>query len=918
MSAEPTSIGNYRIISRLGGGGMATVYRAMQTGLQRVVALKIMAPQFADDPHFCDRFLREAQAGALISHPNVITCYDAGKIDGKLYLALELVTGGDLDQLTITRGGQIDETLALNLIRDAAAGLEAIEGAGLVHRDIKPANIFVSDKGVAKLADLGLVHFSDESTGGKSNVTNPGTIMGTPAYIAPEQARGIKDIDIRADIYSLGASLFHLLTGGPPYNGDSPLATLVSVLNDPFPDPLSLRPDLSASVCSIILKSCEKDRSLRYSCARHMREDLVCALEGNPLRHAKVKTKTGQHDAAPASKSPPHSPIPKSPAPRSQVPSPPPAPAPTPVPTTSKTRIDVSPTPGTDKLTQSSTPTPPAQSPGGNSKIDLVQLKQLTKRIVVDKQSLTASLALAPGASFPRFLLDQVLEAAGIVYGLIQGSINDAARPSQTPRRIVLARGSPPSPGIAGKGVRGEKLAPVDAAIMIVVAEDGLSAAALTRMGELVTKEDIEPVLKASQIRFGLNIAALHQLVDGPASPNGRLVIARGRAPVPANPGGFNLSENVENTSIDTLGGCDLKRVNTGATLGSWTEASDGIPGMDVLGRPLPAAKVKNLRPEDCIGEGTEIGRDGMGMLVLRATRNGLCQRQLSGSVRVVGAVEIVGNLTADSPPIDTTDIVIIRGNVEAGARISSSSDVVILGDLSDAHISTGGSLQVQGSIGPGQSPLIAGETITAENISVRRVMAGNLKISGTVSHCELLSSGDITCERVIGGSVTAGGNLTVNTVGDSDGTSTELWAGHNLSYKDQSELVRLAEKRHDAERDRLVSECKTIEADLNDSERKNVMLQNSRYVKSEVAAQMKDRLDLLRQNQQAAAQASETARKELARLRGLTEELKNLGDNANAKIQVAVVAHAGTVLRLANMEPEILNAPRLKMKLGK
>ena len=876
MSGDPTNIGNYRILAKLGGGGMATVFRALQLGLKREVALKVIIPQLASDPKFCERFLRESQAGALINHPNVITCFDAGQADGQLYLAMELVTGGDLEQLAVKRGGSVEESLALTLLRDAAAGLEAVEGAGLVHRDIKPANIFVSDKGVAKLADLGLVHFSQ----GDDKVTHPGTIMGTPAYIAPEQAQGVADIDIRADIYSLGATLFHLLTGRPPFSGDSPLATLVKAINDPFPDPRSLRQELSAAVSAVVLMACHKDRARRYSCARHLREDLACALEGNPLRHAKSASTS--------------------------------VPAPSAKPSN----------PGTEKNHPAATPTPPVpgagKTPAPVLRVDPAQLKLLTKRLIIDKQGLTASLTLAPGASFPRFLLDQILEAAGITFGLIQGSINDATRPSQTPRRIVLAQGDPPSPGLAGKGVRGEKIPPIDQPLIFLTADDGGSCVALTRLGELITREQLEPVLKASGIRYGLDVSALHQLVEGPPAPNGRLVIARGRTPVPGEAGGFVLAENVANTTIDDLGSSNLKRVSAGSPLGAWIEGSDGIPGMNVLGQPIPFQTCKRLKPEDCIGEGTELGRDGSGQLVLRATRNGLCQRQLSGSVRVVGAVEINGDLTASSPPVETNDVVVIRGSVQPGARIISASDVVILGDLNDAHITAGGSLQVQGNIGPGQKPVMAGETIAAGSISLRRVMAGNLRITGTVSHCDLLASGDIVCERVIGGSLTAGSNLTVNTAGDRNGTPTELWAGHNLSYQDQSELVKLAEQRHNAERERLVADCKVIEIQLEDTERKNRLLSSAQYVRRDVAEQMKIRLDLLRQNQQAASQASEAARKELARLRDISQDLRNLGDDVSARLEVAVVAYQGTVLHLANQEPEVLATPRLKVHLGK
>jgi serine/threonine-protein kinase len=940
MSGDPVSIGAYRIIARLGGGGMATVYRALQTGLQREVALKVVAAQYAADPRFCERFLREARAGAMINHANVITCYDAGKVDGQLYMAMELVSGGDLEQLLHKRGGVLEETLALTLIQDAAAGLEAIEGAGLVHRDIKPANIFVTDQGVAKLADLGLVHFADDA-----QMTAPGTVMGTPAYIAPEQAHGVTDIDIRADIYALGATLFHLVTGKPPFHADTAIATLMQVLNDPLPDPRTLRPGLSGDITAVIRHACAKDRAQRYACARHLREDLMCAIEGRTLRHAR----SAGHSTESFRRPPDGSASPQRPTDtiRRQI-----SDAALPRPTgtihrpgstepnrrpTTEAALDAQPpttrahrgaatevtraigkrTPasdvleGTGRYTTSPTPrsTPPL--------IDPEQLRVLTRRILVDRQHLTAALVLAPGASFPRILLDSLLGALGITYGLIHGSINDATRPSDLPRRIVLARGDAPSPGFPGMSIYGERLPPLDDRLVILVADDAMSAAALTQINALITREDLEPVLKASGIRFGLDLGALRQLVDGPVPTNGRLVIARGKPSEPGDLGGFTLSGSVTATSIDDVASAHLTQVKTGAILGTWRAGREGAPGMDVLGRPLPCPSWKPLTPEECAGEGTELGRNASGELVLRATRNGLCQRQLTGVMRVVGAVEINGDLGPDSPPIETNDIVVIRGNVMAGAVINSASDVVVLGDVEDATIIAGGSVEVLGGIAAGQQTIMAGETIAAGGVAMRRLMAGSLRISGVVSHAELLASGDIDCDRVVGGTITAGGNLGLNSAGDHDGIATELWAGRNLSYADQTELVRLAERRHAAERDRLLADVQALDRNLSEAERKNAMLQSSRYVRKDALQRMENRRIDIARNQQLAAQAAENSRRELARLRSLASDLKGLGNNDHAALNVRVVAHPGTVLRLADIEPERLSAPRLQARMG-
>ncbi len=264
-------LGDYEVLEKLGEGGMGAVYRARQVTLDREVALKVVSPQVAADPEYAERFLREASAAAKVSHPNVITIFDAGRVDGRLLMALELMRGGDAAQLAKRAGGRLPEARALELVRDGARGLQALENAGLVHRDIKPANVFLGADGAAKLADLGLAR----ARSGDDRVTNSGVVVGTPAFMAPEQADGSPDIDVRADVYALGATLFQLVTGAPPYTGSSPLVVVSKVLTAPVPDPRALRPDLSASTAEVIVRALAKDRAARFQSSA----ELLVALE---------------------------------------------------------------------------------------------------------------------------------------------------------------------------------------------------------------------------------------------------------------------------------------------------------------------------------------------------------------------------------------------------------------------------------------------------------------------------------------------------------------------------------------------------------------------------------------------------------------------------------------------------------------
>jgi len=263
-------IGGCRIIAKLGGGGMGTVYRAEQISLGRHVALKVMSPAMQEDVECGERFLREARTAASVTHANTVAIYDVGRDNGKLYLVQELVTGGSAKDLLHASGGILGEHRALELIADCCAGLQAIYEGGLVHRDIKPENILLTGDGSAKLADFGLARAV--GTGGDLTVT--GATIGTPAYMSPEQAQGAKDLDIRSDIFSLGATLYCLVTGSSPYKADTIWAVVAKMLTEPVPDPRTLRPDLSDGVVAVIMRAMAKAPDERYPTPRLMRQVL--------------------------------------------------------------------------------------------------------------------------------------------------------------------------------------------------------------------------------------------------------------------------------------------------------------------------------------------------------------------------------------------------------------------------------------------------------------------------------------------------------------------------------------------------------------------------------------------------------------------------------------------------------------------
>ncbi len=281
-STEPPNIPGYNITAILGEGGMGVVYKATQAPpLNREVAIKVLKREMCTDPDFIARFLREAKVAGSLSHPNIIQIYDANEHNGLLYMAFELVTGGDLSDL-LNAKQILSEHKALTLLQDCAHGLEAIEQAGLVHRDIKPGNIFLDEQGHAHIGDLGLAR----DAAGDDRMTMTGMAMGTPAYMSPEHISGQTDVDIRTDIYALGAMFYKMLTGQEPFSGETVYAITHKILSDPLQDPRALNTSLSEPVVAIIKKTLEKDREQRYRCVADFLQDINAALSGKPLLHA--------------------------------------------------------------------------------------------------------------------------------------------------------------------------------------------------------------------------------------------------------------------------------------------------------------------------------------------------------------------------------------------------------------------------------------------------------------------------------------------------------------------------------------------------------------------------------------------------------------------------------------------------------
>jgi tRNA A-37 threonylcarbamoyl transferase component Bud32 len=267
-------IGQYKILEEIGRGGMATVYRAHQSSINRDVAIKILPSQFARDPNFKKRFRREARAIAALEHVHILPLHDFGTENGYTYMAMRYIKGGTLTNLM---GKNLPYERIIQLIGDIAKALDYAHSQGVIHRDIKPSNILIDNQGEALLTDFGIAKIVTDMPGG-TRITTTGHVLGTPEYIAPEQAE-TGDIDGRSDIYSLGVVLYELLTGRPPYQAKTPLAVvLMHVNNEPPPTPRALKPDIPEPLERVVLKAMAKDPKDRYQTAGKMEQALKQAL----------------------------------------------------------------------------------------------------------------------------------------------------------------------------------------------------------------------------------------------------------------------------------------------------------------------------------------------------------------------------------------------------------------------------------------------------------------------------------------------------------------------------------------------------------------------------------------------------------------------------------------------------------------
>lgn len=264
-----SQLGQYQILAKLGQGGMATVFKAHEQSLNRMVALKVLHPSLAENEEYIKRFKREAQSAAKLNHPNIVHIYSIGEDRGHHFFAMEMIKGDSLADFKRS-GRKLDTQRILSITRQIASGLSAAHAAGLVHRDIKPSNIMLLEDGTVKVADFGIAQVS----GGDTKLTMDGAVIGTPEYLSPEQCEG-QPIDGRSDIYSLGVTLYELLSGKTPYQADTPVSMLMKIVKGEYPPLGSIVPDIPADIEALVKRMMATKVDQRFQNC----QDLISAID---------------------------------------------------------------------------------------------------------------------------------------------------------------------------------------------------------------------------------------------------------------------------------------------------------------------------------------------------------------------------------------------------------------------------------------------------------------------------------------------------------------------------------------------------------------------------------------------------------------------------------------------------------------
>lgn len=680
-----STIGPYRVDSLLGRSPYSAVYLAVDTRSQCSHGVRLYE-HTAVGSSFAERLQELAKTLARIDHARVVRCHEVGECPEGHYVAVDFFPGGDVQGLLRRRGGVLELPQALAIIKDAAEALGALYGQGVHHFDLKPSSLLIDLQGRVAINGAGL---SSLVAASRSNAKRYGNL----SYCAPELAAEIDDVDVRADIFSLGAILFRMLSGTLLFDNPDPIALLHLVRRGQLPDLNQALPQVPESVRHFIARCCDRRREQRPATPMGVLdalEVLQSELQANQRAGAAI-----------------------------------------------------------DALDQLS-----HDRQALRAALDAQQLRRLTQMIRIHDGGLLAVIRLAPGASFKRQVIDLILAEAGVRYGIDYAALSEATRPLDQVRQVIVARGDPAAPGANGRNVYGDPIPPPLTSVTIRVRDDGLEAAALVCPGRAVEAADLAEARSQANLQHGLDEQAIAQLASGRGQSQATIVIARGTAVTPPRHAGWRLQQKPQ-SSGEPPRARRGDRIATWQSARPGIDGCD-VHGEVLLAppprKPLPEETIGlGVELEHDRGEAMLIAKeDGVvlqkssGLIEVRPVLE--IDGDLDGSKAPVESDAVVmvrGSVGAGAVLQSSSDIIIL-GDVDGG-EISAGGDIAIAGMLGSegSPITCGGEIAARA---------VDGRVLVAGSLRVDGALrSARVHVAGAV-YAQHIVGGEIVC----GGSIEA------------------------------------------------------------------------------------------------------------------------------------------------------------------
>ena len=790
-----------------------------------------------------------------VQHELLGTVVDAGPCDDGAFIVHRDPPGIDLGQALRAKRIRTAPLLALSLIEDACTVLGHLAEHDLCHGDLRLTSLRLTPhKRIGICAPMGPV----------LNSICPAAQRGLECIVdaAPELLSTPPDkATIGSDVYALGVCLFRMLSAEPLYAAESPQQALEAVVAGRH-DAQRRLGDCPSNIRDLLLCCLAPDPVQRYPDLEALGADLAAVRTGKTGDHAKRIS-----DRLPTAKAPQERRL----ASRSDI-------------------FNVS------DIEQHVATQQQASAPAATASSQAKE--KILRDIKVARDKMSAWIIMGAKAAFPRAILEALLHEAGIVHGHNNSGLADATRPADHPRKIILAEGTPPRPGVPGTTVLGAAIEGLAKTVQITISDDAMLVEAFTPPGEPIARHLLTSALNEAEVSSGLDHSAIDRLCEQ-GSDIGYTVVARGVEARSGSPGRFEMLIEEADDGVFTV-------VASGDRLGRWIAEGPSFPGLDVHGREIPPPQTDSRDPGEYAGEGTRLVRLADGLYLL-AEVAGAVQIMADGALRVLPQQIIERSITSDEGALETDELLLIHGSVGDGAIIKASADCTIIGDVGNACLEVGGRLLVTGTIRSGDAAITVAGTVQAASITNRQVICGGLDVTGLLDRGRIVSIGDVRVGTVRGAEIVAAGSIQVETAGG-DRQPTLLWAGHHAPNAAQRDIAHLDEQRIRTERRRLSAEKRRSQGEMQRQRLRVDMYAVSGYVREDVKIDMERRLQWLNRRSSDLERDMEHSRQILLAKRGDVTSLEMESEDDNATITVTVRAHAATTMQVAAFAPTALD----------